>query len=168
MIQKNWQELIKPTNLEVVPSEGGNRAKIVVEPLERGFGLTLGNALRRVLLSSIPGAAIKGVRINGVLSEFSVMEGVKEAVTEIILNIKEIVVKAETSGERKMTLSVKGPKTVTAADIIPDVGIEIVNPEQVICTITTDRELDMEFLVDTGEGFVVSFPRIPLSTSNCS
>ncbi|WP_288218026.1 DNA-directed RNA polymerase subunit alpha [uncultured Fusobacterium sp.] len=132
------------------------KGQYVVEPLYRGYGHTVGNALRRVLLSSIPGAAIKGVRINGVLSEFSVMEGVKEAVTEIILNIKEIVVKAETSGERKMTLSVKGPKVVTAADIIPDVGIEIVNPEQVICTITTDRELDMEFLVDTGEGFVVS------------
>ena len=132
------------------------KGQYIVEPLYRGYGHTVGNALRRVLLSSIPGSAIKGVRINGVLSEFSVMEGVKEAVTEIILNIKEIVVKAETSGERKMTLSVKGPKTVTAADIIPDVGIEIVNPEQVICTITTDRELDMEFLVDTGEGFVVS------------
>ena len=132
------------------------KGQYIVEPLYRGYGHTVGNALRRVLLSSIPGAAIKGVRIDGVLSEFSVMEGIKEAVTEIVLNIKEIVVKAESTGERKMTLSVKGPKIVTAADIIPDVGIEIVNPEQVICTITTDRELDMEFLVDTGEGFVVS------------
>ena len=132
------------------------KGQYIVEPLYRGYGHTVGNALRRVLLSSIPGAAIKGIRIDGVLSEFSVMDGVKEAVTEIILNIKEVVVKAETTGERRMTLSVKGPKVVTAADIIPDVGIEIVNPEQVICTITTDREFDMEFLVDTGEGFVVS------------
>lgn len=132
------------------------KAQYVVEPLYRGYGHTLGNALRRVLLSSIPGAAIKGVRIDGVLSEFSVIDGVKEAVTEIILNIKEIVVKADTAGERKMTLSVKGPKVVTAADIIPDIGIEIINPNQVICTITTDKTLDMEFLVDTGEGFVVS------------
>ncbi|MDU1911731.1 DNA-directed RNA polymerase subunit alpha [Fusobacterium sp.] len=132
------------------------KGQYIVEPLYRGYGHTVGNALRRVLLSSIPGAAIKGVRIEGVLSEFSVMDGIKEAVTEIILNIKEIVVKAESTGERKMTLSVKGPKIVTAADIIPDIGIEIVNPEQVICTVTTDRELDMEFLVDTGEGFVVS------------
>lgn len=128
----------------------------VIEPLYRGYGHTIGNALRRVLLSSIPGAAIKGVRIDGVLSEFSVMEGVKEAVTEIILNIKEVVIKADTVGERKMTLSVKGPKVVTAADIIPDIGLEIVNPEQVICTLTTDREIDMEFIVDTGEGFVVA------------
>ncbi len=132
------------------------KGQYIVEPLYRGYGHTLGNALRRVLLSSIPGAAIKGVRIDGVLSEFSVIEGVKEAVTEIVLNIKEIVVKAETAGERKMTLSVKGPKVVTAADIVPDIGIEIVNPEQIICTINTDKTLDMEFLVDTGEGFVVS------------
>lgn len=132
------------------------KGQFVVEPLYRGYGHTLGNALRRVLLSSIPGAAIKGIRIEGVLSEFSVMDGVKEAVTEIILNVKEIVVKSETAGEIKMTLSVKGPKVVTAADIIPDIGLEIINPDQEICTITTDRELDIEFLVDTGEGFVVS------------
>ena len=128
----------------------------VIEPLYRGYGHTIGNALRRVLLSSIPGAAIKGVRIDGVLSEFSVMEGIKEAVTEIMLNVKEVVIKAETAGERKMTLSAKGPKTVTAADIIPDIGLEIVNPDQIICTLTTDREIDMEFIVDTGEGFVVA------------
>lgn len=130
--------------------------KYVLEPLYKGYGHTVGNALRRVLLSSIPGAAIKGVSIEGVLSEFSVMEGIKEAVTEIILNIKEVVVKTEEHGVRKMTLSVKGPKIVTAADIIPEAGLEIVNPEQLICTITTDREVNIDFLVDTGEGFVVS------------
>ncbi|MGL6065150.1 MAG: DNA-directed RNA polymerase subunit alpha [Fusobacteriaceae bacterium] len=128
----------------------------VIEPLYRGYGHTVGNALRRVLLSSIPGAAIKGIRIQGVLSEFSVMPGVKEAVTEIILNIKEVVIKTEEHGERKMTLSVKGPKVVKASDIIPEVGLEIINPDQIICTLTTDRELDIEFLVDTGEGFLVS------------
>lgn len=128
----------------------------VIEPLYRGYGHTVGNALRRVLLSSIPGAAIKGIRIEGVLSEFSVMEGIKEAVTEIILNIKEIVIKTEEHGEKKMTLSVKGPREVKASDIIPDAGLEIVNPDQLICTITTDREVDIEFLVGTGEGFVVS------------
>ncbi|MDR1835440.1 MAG: DNA-directed RNA polymerase subunit alpha [Fusobacteriaceae bacterium] len=136
--------------------ESAFKGQYVVEPLYRGYGNTVGNALRRVLLSSIPGAAIKGIRIEGVLSEFSVIEGIKESVTEIVLNVKEVVVKAESAGEKKMTLSVKGPKVVTAADIIPDLGLEIVNPEQVICHITTDRELDIEFLVDTGEGFVVS------------
>ncbi len=128
----------------------------VVEPLYRGYGNTIGNALRRVLLSSIPGAAIKGVRIDGVLNEFSTMEGVKEAVTDIILNIKEVIVKADEPGEKKMTLSVQGPKVITAADISPDMGIEIINPDHVICTVTTDRAVDMEFMVDTGEGFVVA------------
>ena len=128
----------------------------VVEPLYRGYGNTIGNALRRVLLSSIPGTAIKGVRIDGVLNEFSTMEGVKEAVTDIVLNVKEIIVKADEPGEKKMTLSIEGPRVVTAADIIPDAGIEVINPDHVICTVTTDRQVDMEFIVDTGEGFVVA------------
>lgn len=132
------------------------RGQYIVEPLYRGYGHTLGNSLRRVLLSSIPGAAIKGLRIETVLNEFSTMEGVKESVTDIVLNTKEIVVATETPGEKRMTLSVKGPKVITAADIIPDAEITIVNPEQVICTVTTDREVNMEFLVDTGEGFVVA------------
>lgn len=128
----------------------------VVEPLYRGYGNTIGNALRRVLLSSIPGTAIKGVRIDGVLNEFSTMEGVKEAVTDVILNVKEIIVKADEPGEKKMTLSIEGPRVVTAADIIPDAGIEVINPDHVICTVTTDRSVEMEFIVDTGEGFVVA------------
>ena len=128
----------------------------VVEPLYRGYGNTIGNALRRVLLSSIPGTAIKGVRIDGVLNEFSTMEGVKEAVTDVVLNVKEIIVKADEPGEKKMTLSIEGPRVVTAADIIPDAGIEVINPDHVICTVTTDRQVDMEFIVDTGEGFVVA------------
>ena len=132
------------------------RGQYIVEPLYRGYGHTLGNALRRVLLSSIPGAAIKGVRVETVLNEFSTMEGVKESVTDLVLNVKEIVVATETPGEKRMTLSVKGPKVITAEDIIPDAEITIVNPEQVICTVTTDREVNMEFLVDTGEGFVVA------------
>lgn len=128
----------------------------IVEPLYRGYGNTIGNALRRVLLSSIPGAAIKGVRIDGVLNEFSTMEGVKEAVTDVVLNVKEIIVKADEPGEKKMTLSIEGPRVITAADIIPDAGIEIINPDHVICTVTTGRQIDMEFIVDTGEGFVVA------------
>lgn len=128
----------------------------VVEPLYRGYGNTIGNALRRVLLSSIPGTAIKGVRIDGVLNEFSTMEGVKEAITDVVLNVKEIIVKADEPGEKKMTLSIEGPRIVTAADIIPDAGMEIINPDHVICTVTTNRQVDMEFIVDTGEGFVVA------------
>lgn len=127
-----------------------------LEPLYRGYGNTIGNALRRILLSSIPGSAIKGLKINGVLNEFTTLDGVKEAVTEIILNVKEIVVELDEPGERRMKLSVKGPKVVTAADIKAEMGINIINPDQIIATLTTDRELEMEFLVDSGEGFVVS------------
>ena len=131
-------------------------AKYTLEPLYRGYGNTIGNALRRILLSSIPGSAIKGLRIDGVLNEFSTIPGVKEAVTDIILNVKEIVVELDEPGEKKMVLSVKGPKVITAADIKPDAGIKIINPELVIATVTTDKEINMEFLVDSGEGFVVS------------
>lgn len=131
-------------------------AKYILEPLYRGYGNTIGNALRRILLSSIPGTAIKGVKIDGVLNEFSTIPGVKEAVTDIILNIKEIVVEADEPGEKKMFLSVKGPTTITAADIQVELGLKIINPEQVIATVTTEREINMEFLVDSGEGFVVS------------
>ena len=140
----------KSFNITPVVSTKFN-TQYVIEPLYRGYGHTIGNALRRVLLSSIPGAAIKGIRIDGVLSEFSVMEGIKEAVTEIILNVKEIVIKTEEHGERTMTLSVKGPREVKASDIIPDAGLEIVNPDQLICTVTTDREVNIEFIVGTGE-----------------
>lgn len=116
MIQKNWQELIKPTNLDV-SSEGGNKAKIVVEPLERGFGLTLGNALRRVLLSSLQGGAVTAIKINGVLHEFSVVPGVREDVTDIVLNIKGLAVAVHGEGPKTMTLKAEGPCEVTAAMI---------------------------------------------------
>ncbi|WP_066900367.1 DNA-directed RNA polymerase subunit alpha [Streptobacillus notomytis] len=131
-------------------------AKYTLEPLYRGYGNTIGNALRRVLLSSIPGSAIKGVRIDGVLNEFSMIEGVKEAVTDIVLNIKEIVVELDEPVEKRMKLSVEGPKVITAADIIPEAGITIINPDQVIATLTTKKTIDMEFIVDSGEGFVIS------------
>lgn len=127
-----------------------------LEPLYRGYGNTIGNALRRILLSSIPGSAIKGIKIDGVLNEFTTLDGVKEAVTDIILNVKEIIIELDEPGEKRMSLSVKGPKVVTAADIKTEMGINIINPDQVIATLTTDREFNMEFLVDSGEGFVVS------------
>lgn len=131
-------------------------AQYIIEPLYRGYGNTLGNALRRVLLSSIPGAAIKAVKIDGVLNEFSSVDGIKESITDVILNIKEVVVKTDVPGEKRMRLSVKGPKVITAADIMPDSEIEIINPTNIIATITTDRTVDMEFLVDTGESFIVA------------
>ncbi|MBN2838655.1 MAG: DNA-directed RNA polymerase subunit alpha [Fusobacteriaceae bacterium] len=144
-------------NIKITENKENNfSGQYIVEPLYRGYGNTIGNALRRILLSSIPGAAIKAVRIDGVLNEFSTMEGVVESVDSIVLNIKELVIKAETTGEKRMSLTVKGPKVITGADIVTDSEIEIINPEQVICEITTDREVSMEFITDTGEGFITS------------
>lgn len=132
------------------------KANYVIEPLYRGYGNTIGNALRRILLSSVPGSAIKGVMIESVLNEFSTVDGIKESITDVILNIKELVVKCDSPGEKKMSLSVQGPKTITGADIEMEMGIEIINPEQVIADVTKDMEVNMEFLVDSGEGFVVA------------
>ena len=153
MIQKNWQELIKPTNLDVT-SEGGKKAKIVVEPLERGFGLTLGNALRRVLLSSLQGGAVTAIKINGVLHEFSVIPGVREDVTDIVLNIKCLAVAVEGEGQKTMYLKAEGPCTVTAAMIETGHDVEIKNPDLVICNLDAGAKINMELTVGTGKGYV--------------
>ena len=154
MIQKNWQELIKPTNLEVSPLEGGNKAKIVVEPLERGFGLTLGNALRRVLLSSLQGGAVTSIKIDGVLHEFSVVPGVREDVTDIVLNVKCLAVALHSEGQKTMTLKAEGPCEVTAAMIEHGHDVEIMNPDLVICNLDAGAKINMEMTVGTGKGYV--------------
>ena len=153
MIQKNWQELIKPTNLEVTP-EGANKAKIVVEPLERGFGLTLGNALRRVLLSSLQGGAVTSIKIDGVLHEFSVVPGVREDVTDIVLNIKGLAVAVHNEGQKTMTLKAEGPCVVTAAMIETGHDVEIKNPDLVICNLDAGAKINIEMTVGTGKGYV--------------
>lgn len=154
MIHKNWQELIKPTKLEVDSS--GTKGTLVAEPLERGFGLTLGNALRRVLLSSLQGAAVTGVQIDGVLHEFSSIPGVREDVTDIILNIKELAIRMESDGPKRMVVRKEGPGQVTAGDIQTVGDIEILNPELVLCTLDEDAEIRMEFTVNTGKGYVAA------------
>ena len=156
MIQKNWQELIKPTNLEV-SSEGLNKSKIVVEPLERGFGLTLGNALRRVLLSSLQGGAVTAVKIDGVLHEFSVIPGVREDVTHIILNIKGLAVAVHSEGQKTMYLEATGPCTVTASMIETGHDVEIMNPDLVICNLDAGGKISMELTVTTGKGYVPAY-----------
>jgi DNA-directed RNA polymerase subunit alpha len=159
-IQKNWQELIKPNKLEIAPGNDFRRfATVVAEPLERGFGLTLGNALRRVLLSSLQGAAVKAVQIDGVLHEFSSIAGVREDVTDIILNIKEIALKMQGEGPKRMVVRKTGPGVVTAGDIQTVGDIEILNPELVLCTLDEGAEIRMEFTVDTGKGYVVENTR---------
>ncbi|MFI3242507.1 MAG: DNA-directed RNA polymerase subunit alpha [Alphaproteobacteria bacterium] len=154
MIQKNWQELIKPTNLSVSELGDSNKAKIVVEPLERGFGLTLGNALRRILLSSLQGGAVYAVKISGVLHEFSTIPGVMEDVTEIILNIKGLAVAAHTETSKTMTLKAEGPCVVTAEMIETGHDVEIKNPNHVICTLDKGAKIDMELFVNTGKGYI--------------
>ncbi len=155
VIQKNWQELIKPNKLEVSPGFDPKRvATVVAEPLERGFGMTFGNALRRVLLSSLQGAAVSAVQIDGVLHEFSSIPGVREDVTDIVLNIKAIAIRMEGDGPKRMTLRKTGPGTVTAGDINTVGDVEILNPELVLCTLDEGAEIRMEFTVDTGKGYV--------------
>lgn len=153
MIQKNWQELIKPLKLEVQGTKRPNTGVVVAEPLERGFGLTLGNALRRILLSSLQGAAVTGVQIEGVLHEFSSVEGVREDVTDIILNLKALAVRMHAEGPRKMRLSAEGPCEVTAAQIEAGADIEIMNPDLIICTLDKGAKLNMEMIVNTGKGY---------------
>ncbi|TCT35521.1 DNA-directed RNA polymerase subunit alpha [Martelella mediterranea] len=153
MIQKNWQELIKPSKVEFT-SSSSKKVTLVAEPLERGFGLTLGNALRRVLLSSLRGAAVTAVQIDGVLHEFSSIPGVREDVTDIILNIKEIAIKMEGDEAKRMVVRKQGPGVVTAGDIQTVGDIEILNPELVLCTLDEGAEIRMEFTVNNGKGYV--------------
>ena len=157
MIQKNWQELIKPTKLDINPGHDPERtATVVAEPLERGFGLTLGNALRRVLLSSLQGAAVNSVQIDGVLHEFSSIAGVREDVTDVVLNIKEIALRMHVEGPKRLILRKEGPGVVTAGDIEETADIEVLNPEHVLCTLDDGAEIRMEFTVSMGKGYVPS------------
>ena len=157
MIHKNWQELIKPTGLDITPGADPSRmATATAEPLECGFGLTLGNALRRVLLSSLQGAAITSIQIDGVLHEFSSVAGVREDVTDIVLNVKGIAIAMEVEGPKRLTLRGKGPGAVTAGDIEEVTGVEILNKNHLICQLDEGAELHVELTVDTGKGFVAA------------
>src|ERR1700677_3780048 len=134
-IQKNWQELIRPNKLHVTPGTDPTRfATLVAEPLERGFGQTLGNALRRILLSSLQGAAVQSVHIDGVLHEFSSIAGVREDVTDIVLNIKDIAIRMQGDGPKRMVVKKQGPGTVTASDIQTVGDIVVLNPDLVLFT----------------------------------
>jgi DNA-directed RNA polymerase subunit alpha len=155
VLQKNWQALIKPSKLEIDPGHDPHRvATVIAEPLERGFGMTLGNALRRVLLSSLQGAAVTAVQIDGVLHEFSSIPGVREDVTDIVLNIKQLAIRMHSDGPRRMTLSATGPGEVRAGQIEAGHDIEILNPDLVLCTLDDGVKLGMEFTVNTGKGYV--------------
>jgi DNA-directed RNA polymerase subunit alpha len=155
MIHKNWQELIRPTALEIrAGADPSRQATAVAEPLERGFGLTLGNALRRVLLSSLQGAAITSVQIDGVLHEFSSVPGVREDVTDIVLNLKGVAVKMEVEGPKRLDIRATGPGIVTAGDISTSNGIEILNRDHVLLHLDDGASVYMELTVEQGKGYV--------------
>jgi DNA-directed RNA polymerase subunit alpha len=147
--------LIKPNKLDIQPGEESQRfAKVVAEPLERGFGLTLGNALRRILLSSLQGAAVTSIQIDGILHEFSSIPGVREDVTDIVLNVKSIWLTMHGDTSKRMRLRADGPGEVTAAQIETGHDIEVMNPDLVICTLDDGAHLDMEMTVENGKGYV--------------
>ncbi|MEM9810594.1 MAG: DNA-directed RNA polymerase subunit alpha [Pseudomonadota bacterium] len=155
MLEKNWQELIKPQKLEVQPGfDPQRKATIIAQPLERGFGLTLGNSLRRILMSSLQGAAVTSLQIDGVVHEFSSIPGVREDVTVIVLNVKQLALRMHVDGPKRLTLKKTGPGVVTAADIQETADIEVLDKDHVICTLDEGANLHMELTVQTGKGYV--------------
>ncbi|TDH58778.1 DNA-directed RNA polymerase subunit alpha [Dankookia rubra] len=155
VIERNWRSLIRPEKLGVeVGSDPDRVATIVAEPLERGFGMTLGNALRRVLLSSLQGAAVTALKIDGVLHEFSSIQGVREDVTDLVLNVKQLAIRMQGEGPKRLMLTANGPGEVTAGQIQTTGDIEISNPDLVICTLDDGAKLSMELTVNTGKGYV--------------
>ena len=147
-------EIEKPTIESFVNGDEPNYGQFVVEPLERGYGNTLGNSLRRILLSSLPGAAVTSIRIDGVLHEFSTIPGVKEDVTEIILNLKKLAIALHGSDKLRALISATGPMELTAADIIADSSLEIFNPDLHIASLEEGASLVMELNISTGRGYV--------------
>ena len=155
VIERNWQSLIKPNHLDIAVENDNKRVvSITAEPLERGFGQTLGNALRRVLLSSLQGAAVTAIQIDGVLHEFSSIPGVREDVTDIILNLKQLGVRLKSDTPRKIRLQAKGPGEVRASQIETGADVEILDPDLVICTLDRDAKIEVELTVAHGKGYV--------------
>ncbi len=153
LVARNWRDLIKPKN---VPVEDATEhyGKFVCEPLERGFGITLGNALRRVLLSSLQGAAITAIKIDGALHEFTSVPDVVEDMTDIVLNLKEVVVKAHNAKTHTLRIDKEGPCTVTAGDILTSDQVDILNPKHVICTVAKGGRFSAELTITVGRGYV--------------
>jgi DNA-directed RNA polymerase subunit alpha len=164
VLAKNWNELIKPSRVDVESADHPKtKATITVEPLERGFGLTLGNALRRVLLSCLQGASVTAISIDGVVHEFSSVPGVREDVTDIVLNIKSVVVKLTSGAERRrVRLTATGPCEVTAGMIDGGADVEVVNKDLVLCTLADGAKFSMELTINTGKGYVPASQNRPV------
>jgi DNA-directed RNA polymerase subunit alpha len=157
VIERNWNELIRPEKpLIEAGADAARKARIVAEPLERGYGVTLGNSLRRVLLSSLQGAAVTAIQIDGVVHEFSSLEGVREDVVDIVLNIKQLALRMHSDGPKRMTLRATGPGPVTAGQIEAPSDIEILNRNHVLLTLDEGATVRIEFTVQNGKGYVPS------------
>jgi DNA-directed RNA polymerase subunit alpha len=156
-LERNWTSLKRAPKPAIDPgNDPKRRATLVVEPLERGFGMTLGNSLRRVLLSSLQGAAITSVQIDGVVHEFTAVPGVREDVTDIVLNLKGVAIRMRGEGPKRVLLKGRGPSALTAGDIQVTGDIEILNPEHVICTLDDGADVRMELTIDVGRGYVAA------------
>ncbi|MDD9911497.1 MAG: DNA-directed RNA polymerase subunit alpha [Alphaproteobacteria bacterium] len=161
-IQANWKELIKPNKVNIAAGQDARKsATFTVEPLERGFGHTMGNALRRILLSSLQGSAVTQIKIEGVLHEFSSMDGIQEDVTDIILNLKAMAVRSHATEAKTVQLKAKGPAVVTAGDIDLPSNIEIIDADHYICTLNEGAELNMELTIDNGKGYSPAGNHVP-------
>lgn len=161
---KNWKSLLKPAKLDLQLSNDKSYAKIIAEPLEKGYGLTLGNSLRRILLSSIRGIAVTSIQIDGVLHEFTSIKGLREDVTDIVLNVKSLALKGSFEGSKKLILDAKGPGEIKASDITPVNDIEILNPDLVICNLDENTTFHMEMTVGNGKGYVPAIINKPEET----
>ena len=153
MLEKNWNDLITPSNVVITAKDGDIKGTVIAEPIERGYGLTIGNSLRRILLSSIRGAAVTSIQIDGVLHEFTSIKGVREDVTDIVLNIKSLSIKNMSDGPKKLILDVKGPGAIKAKDIQPNSEVNILNPELILCHLDENTKFHMELIANTGKGY---------------
>ncbi len=151
---KNWKALIKPSKVDVKIHNSKSIATIIAEPLEKGYGLTIGNSLRRIMLSSIRGSAVTAIQIDGVLHEFSSIKGVREDVTDIVLNVKSLALKSHSEGPKKLILDASGPGEIKASNILENPDIEILNPDFTICNLDEGTKFHMELTVNSGKGYV--------------
>ena len=153
VINRNWKDLIKPGKLNIQSSEDKSFTTLIAEPLEKGYALTIGNSLRRILLSSIQGSAITAIQIDGVLHEFSSIKGVREDVTDIVLNVKSLSIQVMSEEPKKLILDVKGPGEIKAKDIQTNPDVKILNPELVLCHLDENTRFYMELIADIGKGY---------------
>ena len=155
MLEKNWMDLIKPNKMDVKIQENNGRFGVLIaEPLERGLGLTLGNSLRRILMSSLQGAAITSIKVKGIVHEFSTIPGVKEDLTDVVLNLKSVGIKVHSPGTRKMYIKAKGPGEIRAGNFETDSETEIIDRDQIIMTLDSNADVELEANVETGKGYV--------------